>query len=86
MNTLQYIPGPNSEKLFGNEVAWDYLKSVLDAADPKTGAISIERTPSNGGAKVTQTQPPLLSWSGLLSLLLLLLLLFYRSIIYFLNI
>lgn len=46
----------------GHNIGWEYLKSVLDAAGPD-GAISIERTPTSVGTKVTQTQPPLLAWA-----------------------
>eukprot|EP00947_MAST-08B_sp_MAST-8B-sp1_P004599 g4599.t1 len=46
----------------GPTLAYEYLKSVLDAAGPD-GAIAIERTPTSVGTKVTQTQPPLLAWA-----------------------
>ena len=68
MNLLGSIPKPqpggNKINVFldGVSVSWEYLKSVLDAA-ASDGGIAIQRTPSNAGKAVDQTQPPLLSWS-----------------------
>jgi hypothetical protein len=47
------------------DIAWEYLKSVLDGADNSTGAIAIERSPTDGGSPVDETQPPVLSWAVL---------------------
>ena len=60
MNAIPSIPSLGG--IPGHTIGWEYLKSVLDAAGPN-GAISIQRTPTSGGTKVDQTQPPLLSWA-----------------------
>ena len=39
----------------GHVAAWEYLKSVLDAAGPY-GGVAIERTPTSAGGSVDQTQ------------------------------
>lgn len=63
MGMSKWAPAGNATA--GVDVAWQYLKSVLDGAS-STGAISIERTPATAGGDMSgQTQPPVLSWAVL---------------------